>query len=237
MPDAALGPGAVRGGQHWRASPPQSPPRSPLVGLTRPVRPRSPRSAGRRSSLSCYLACVTSSRRRAVLVDQATETVETYDLVVAASRASRRQAQVPAVPGTCVRALKRPIFVQTRPTKAATAAATTHLRANSFPKRRIGTAHREMLHHLLILGDRTGGTSRPLGGVLHERRYAWPGPHGANRTDATGVTAHLGLPLAARPVIGGTGDRGISRVPGSRAWRFRACPGSSTARGPPTARA
>jgi hypothetical protein len=61
------------------------------------------------------MACVTSSRRRAVLVDQAGETVETYDLVVAARRASRRQAQVPEVgclPRTCVRALKRPIFVQ-----------------------------------------------------------------------------------------------------------------------------
>src|SRR5689334_7767874 len=39
--------------------------------------------------LSRYMACVTSSRRRAVLVDQVAETVETYDLVVAASRASR----------------------------------------------------------------------------------------------------------------------------------------------------
>ena len=40
--------------------------------------------------VSRYMACVTSSRRRAVLVDQAAETVETYDLVVAAGRASRR---------------------------------------------------------------------------------------------------------------------------------------------------
>src|SRR5215472_6074480 len=69
-----------------------------------------------RMHLSRYMARVTSSAGLAVLMDQTAETVETYDLVVAASRASRRQAQVPEagwLRGTCVRALKRPIFVQT----------------------------------------------------------------------------------------------------------------------------
>ena len=44
----------------------------------------------------------------------------------------------------------------------------------------------------------------------------------------------LGLPLAARPPA--SPGRAIAGPPGSRAWRFRACTGSSTARGPPTAR-
>ena len=38
---------------------------------------------------------------------------------------------------------------------------------------------------------------------------------------------------AARPAISAAGEHGI---PGSRAWRFRTCNGSPTARGPPTAR-
>jgi hypothetical protein len=72
----------------------------------------------RRSYLgvSRYIASVTSSPRRAALVDQAAETVETYDPVVAASRlagARRKFRRWVACPGTCVRALKRPIFVQT----------------------------------------------------------------------------------------------------------------------------
>ena len=51
-------------------------------------------------NLSGYMACVTSSRRLAVLVDQATEQVETTSSS-AMDRASGRQAQVPKSDGGC----------------------------------------------------------------------------------------------------------------------------------------
>jgi len=41
--------------------------------------------------------------------------------------------------------------------------------------------------------------------------------------------------LPGRPARSSTG-RAIMGSPGSRAWRLHACPGSPTARGPPTAR-
>jgi len=50
--------------------------------------------------VSRYMACVTSSRRLAVLVDQATEPVETTSSS-AMDRASGRQAQVPKSEGRC----------------------------------------------------------------------------------------------------------------------------------------